>query len=62
MKKCEWPDGVAIRPNGADELDPCVYDTVEETAMPISGYRFRLLRCVNCGHEEIEWARPGAAF
>ena len=28
-KKCSFPDGIVIKPDGVNELDPCVYEEVE---------------------------------
>ena len=27
--KCQWPDGITIKPDGVNELDPCQYKTAE---------------------------------
>lgn len=52
-KKCRFPDGIVIKPDGVNELDPCVYEEVE---------RYRnctviVSRCQNCGHMEVSWIR-----
>lgn len=60
--KCRFPDDAAIRPDGVNDLDPCRYETIDEAVTPKYGFQFRVLKCVNCGHVEIEWARPGAVF
>lgn len=51
--KCKWPDGISIKPDGINELDPCIYEEVEV----IENCTVRLLRCKYCGHEEWEWER-----
>jgi hypothetical protein len=53
MERCKHPDGVTIKPDGIHELDPCVYE--EEMVVP--NVTVRVLRCVKCGHVEIEWER-----
>lgn len=53
MCKCEWPDGVSIKPDGVHDLDPCVY----ETELEVHGVTVRVLKCVKCGHREFEWER-----
>lgn len=51
MSRCQWPDGMEIRPDGVNPLDPCSYDVIEEHR----GVTARVLRCRRCGHQEIEW-------
>ena len=53
MSKCEFPEGVVIKPDGVNELDPCVYEEVETYA----NVTIHILRCKKCGHTEIEWER-----
>lgn len=53
MCKCRFPEGVTFRPDGVNELDPCVYEEVE---------RYRnvtvvISRCTRCGHIDISWER-----
>lgn len=51
--KCSFPDGITVKPDGANELDPCFYEEVE-------AYRnvtIRILKCKNCGHIETMWYR-----
>lgn len=52
-KKCSFPEGVVIKPNGQDELDPCRYDVVEK----YRNVMVEVLRCKVCGHTEISWYR-----
>lgn len=52
-KKCKFPEGISIRPDGKSELDPCFYEVIE-------AYRnvdVQILQCKNCGHIEVEWFR-----
>ena len=53
MEKCKFPDGVTIKPDGVNELDPCVY----ECELEVHGVTVRVLKCVKCGHYELEWER-----
>lgn len=27
--KCKFPDGIRVKPNGKDDLDPCEYEVLE---------------------------------
>lgn len=53
QKKCKFPNGVTIKPDGIHELDPCVYDEIEIHR----NVTVRVLKCRYCGHVEIEWKR-----
>ena len=53
MGKCKFPDGVVIKPNGVDELDPCIYETVERH----TNVTVEVRRCQRCGHIDIAWYR-----
>ena len=50
MKKCELPEGIVIKPDGINELDPCVYRTKEVYANVI----VEICECVKCGHVLFE--------
>ena len=52
-KKCSFPEGMTIRPDGVHELDPCTYEVVEKYRNVI----VEVLRCPKCGHTEISWYR-----
>ena len=52
-KKCQFPEGVTIKPDGIHELDPCVYEEVERYA----NVTVIVNRCKNCGHIELMWLR-----
>lgn len=54
-KKCRLPDRISIKPDGINELDPCVYETVETMEFSKVPIEVRLDRCVNCGYYEISW-------
>ena len=53
MKKCKFPDGITIKPDGENELDPCVYEDVEM----YTNATIIISRCKKCGHVEISWLR-----
>ena len=51
MSKCSFGDGVTIKPDGENELDPCFYETVET----YRNVTVKVLRCTKCGHIELNW-------
>ena len=51
--KCQFPDGVIVRPDGINELDPCLYEEIEI----VRHCTVHVLQCQRCGHIEIEWER-----
>ena len=51
--KCQPPEGVVIKPDGVNELDPCVYEVVETH----KNATVNVLKCKKCGHVEIEWSK-----
>ena len=51
--KCEFPEGVVIKPDGVNELDPCVYEEIEV----YKNVTVHVLRCKKCGHIELQWDR-----
>lgn len=53
MSKCQFPDGMVIKPDGVNELDPCDYEVVEK----YRNVTIEVLRCRKCGHTEISWYR-----
>lgn len=54
--KCSFGDGVVIKPDGVNELDPCFYETIEIHR----NVTVEILRCQTCGHIEIVWHRQDA--
>ncbi len=51
--KCQLPDGVSIKPDGINELDPCIYEDIEmHTNVTVI-----VSRCKNCGNIDISWRR-----
>lgn len=53
MHKCTMPDGITIKPDGFNELDPCIYEEIERYA----NVTVSISRCKNCGHIDISWFR-----
>lgn len=51
--KCQFPDGISIKPDGKNELDPCIYKTNKVYANVI----VEISECVKCGHKEVSWYR-----
>lgn len=52
MKKCQFPDGITIKPDGVHELDPCVYEETE----CYKNVTVHIHRCIHCGHTEVSWS------
>lgn len=53
MDKCCFPTGVIVKPDGVNELDPCVYEEVE----CYKNVTVHVMRCLRCSHVEISWER-----
>ncbi len=53
MEKCRSPGGVVIKPDGVNELDPCIYEEVER----YRNVTISVMRCKRCGHVEVSWTR-----
>lgn len=53
MDKCTWGQGITIKPDGKNELDPCVYEELER----YKNVTVIINRCKKCGHIEISWER-----
>lgn len=52
MEKCSF-DGYSIRPDGINDLDPCLYEDIEiHTNCTVI-----VSRCKNCGHVELSWVK-----
>ena len=51
-KKCSFGD-ITIKPDGINELDPCIYEDIEMYA----NVTVVVSRCKKCGHIEISWIR-----
>ena len=53
MKKCSFGEGITIKPDGINELDPCLYEDIEiwhNVTVIVS-------RCKRCGHIELSWLK-----
>ena len=50
-EKCKSP--VTIRPDGVNELDPCIYEEIETH----HNCTVHVLRCKRCGHIELMWEK-----
>lgn len=51
--KCQPPDGIIIKPDGENELDPCEYEEIETHY----NATVHVLKCKKCGHVDIGWER-----
>ena len=51
--KCSFPEGITIKPDGINELDPCIYKTIERH----KNVTVEVNKCIKCGHIEISWYR-----
>lgn len=51
--KCKMPDGFVIKPDGINELDPCVYEPIEE----YGNVTVTISKCRKCGFIDISWRR-----
>ena len=54
--KCTFGDeaqNITVKPDGRSELDPCLYQEIET----YENVTVHILRCVRCGHIEVEWER-----
>lgn len=53
MTDCKFPNGIVIKPDGVNELDPCVY----ETKKIYTNCVVEVAKCKNCGKISISWCR-----
>lgn len=53
MHKCSFPNGTVIKPDGVNELDPCIYEEIERYA----NVTVSIKRCKVCDHIDISWYR-----
>ena len=51
--KCKFPNNLVIKPDGVNDLDPCIYEEVES----LKNVTIHIMRCKNCGHIEISWEK-----
>lgn len=53
MDKCQFPNGMKIKPDGTNELDPCIYEDIEiHTNCTVI-----VSKCTKCGSLEISWVK-----
>ena len=53
MDKCKFPNGIIIKPDGTNELDPCIYEDIEiHTNCTVI-----ISKCSKCGNLEISWVK-----
>lgn len=50
--RCAHGDGVTVKVGGVP-VDPCIYRAIETHY----NCKVHILKCVRCGHIEIEWER-----
>lgn len=53
MEKCQWPGGLTIKPDGINELDPCIYRDTEK----YENVTVVISKCEKCGHVIVSWSR-----
>lgn len=53
MADCKFPDGMVIKPDGVNELDPCIYETTETYTNCV----VEISRCKKCGKINISWCK-----
>lgn len=53
MHKCSFPNGVVIKPDGINELDPCEYEEIEK----YKNVTISISCCRKCGNINISWFR-----
>ena len=53
MDKCKFPNGITIKLDGTNELDPCIYEDIEiHTNCTVI-----ISKCLRCGNLEISWIK-----
>lgn len=52
-RRCRMPEGLTIKPDGANDLDPCVYAEKQV----LRNVTVKVSQCIHCGHVSIEWKR-----
>lgn len=51
--KCSFGDGVVFKPDGINELDPCIYEDIEMYA----NVTVVVSRCKKCGNIDVHWMK-----
>ena len=53
MKRCPFCNGITVKPDGVNDLDPCLYELKEiHRSVDVEVHQ-----CQVCGHAEILWRR-----
>ena len=47
------PEGMSIKPDGVNEMDPCIYETMQV----FTNCTVEISRCSRCGNIEVSWYR-----
>ena len=55
MHKCEFPEGMIVKPDGENELDPCIYETTQIFTNCI----VEICKCKKCGNVSVSWRKTG---
>lgn len=53
IPKCSFGNGVEIRPDGKNVLDPCIYKDVQV----VRNVTVIVSECQNCGNVSLSWLR-----
>ena len=53
MTKCSYGEGITVKPDGVNELDPCRYREVQV----LKNVTLHILECIDCGNIDLEWER-----
>jgi hypothetical protein len=53
MCRCSYPEGMVIKPDSINELDPCLYETTNIFTNCI----VEISKCVRCGNISVTWKR-----
>ena len=53
MKKCSHANGIVFKPDGINELDPCIYQDAEM----YKNVTVIVSKCKNCGNIDIRWLK-----
>ncbi len=51
--KCKFPNGLVVKPDGKNELDPCIYEDIEIH----TNCQVIISRCKKCGNIGISWTK-----
>lgn len=51
--KCQFPNGIIIKPDGVNELDPCIYEVEHRYTNCI----VEICKCRKCGYIDVSWIK-----